>query len=84
MTMKYVRDYYGVPVVRGRRVTYNGRPGRITSADHRIRVLFDGDNLSSIIHPTEDGLVYLGAFGRPLWPVPELAVQDHTNGGGDQ
>ena len=68
MTMKYVRDYYGVPVIRGRRVTYLGRPGRITSADYRIRVLLDGDKHPSIIHPTEEGLVYLGAFGKQLWP----------------
>ncbi|AXA95439.1 hypothetical protein [Microbacterium sp. PM5] len=68
MTLEYVRRYYGVPAIRGRRVTYMGRPGRITSADHRIRVRFDGDEFSSIIHPTEEGLVYLGAFGQALWP----------------
>lgn len=69
MTMKYVRDYYGVPVKRGRRVTLDGAPGRITSADHRLRIKFDKDKHSSIVHPTEDGLVYLGAFGKPLWPL---------------
>lgn len=59
MSMQYVRSYYGVPAKRGGRVTYLGRPGRITSADHRLRVRLDGDTFSSIIHPTEDGLVYV-------------------------
>lgn len=60
MSMQYVRNYYGVPAFRGQTVTYLGRTGRITSADHRLRVRFEGDNFSSIIHPTEDGLVYAG------------------------
>lgn len=75
MTMRYVRDMYRVPVIRGRRVTYNGRPGRITSADYRIRVRFDGDNFSSIIHPTEDGLIYIDAFGRQMWPEDKRKEQ---------
>ena len=69
MSMGYVRRYYGVPAFRGRRVTYNGRPGVITSADHRLRVRFEGDNFSSIIHPTEDGLVYLEGW-LPTDPAP--------------
>ncbi|MGX9346369.1 hypothetical protein [Microbacterium sp. KNMS] len=62
MSMSYVRRHYGVPATRGRRVSYLGREGRITSADHRLRVRFDGDNFSSIIHPTEEGLVYLDGY----------------------
>ena len=77
MTTVYVRAYYGVPAARGRRVTYNGRPGRITSADHRIRVRFDGDPFASIIHPTEDGLVYLDEDGKQLWPAPD--TEQETN-----
>lgn len=59
MSMTYVRDYYGVPAKRGALVSYEGRRGRITSADHRLRVLFDGDKHTSVIHPREDGLKYL-------------------------
>ena len=77
MTTAYVCHYYGVPAARGRRVTYNGRPGRITSADHRLCVRFDGDTLSSIIHPTEDGLVYLDEDGKQLWPAPD--TEQETN-----
>lgn len=70
MTMEYVRSFYRVPAARGRRITYEGRPGRITSADSRIRVLFDGDKHPSIIHPTDEGLVYLAASGEPLVSPP--------------
>lgn len=69
MSMQYVRRHYNVPAARGRKVTYDGKPGHITSADHRLRVRFDGDRFSSIIHPTEDGLVYLADDGTLLWPV---------------
>lgn len=69
MSMSYVRHFYGVPAQRGRKVTYEGRPGRITSADHRLRVRFDGDTFSSIVHPTEDRLIYLSADGEKLWPI---------------
>ena len=62
MSMAYVRRFYGVPAIRGRRVSYLGREGRITSADHRLRVKFDGDSFTSIIHPTEEGLVYLDGY----------------------
>ena len=72
MSMAYVRRYYGVPARRGARVTYNGRPGRITSADHRIRVRFDGDNFSSIIHPTEEGLIYLDGWVGDVHEPGEL------------
>lgn len=69
MSMEYVRNFYRVPAKRGRLVTYNGSPGRITSADSRIRVLFDGEKHPLIIHPTDEGLVYLDASGEPLWPA---------------
>lgn len=32
MSMRYIRDTYGVPAQRGRPVTYQGRPAVITSA----------------------------------------------------
>lgn len=62
MSMSYVRRYYGVPAIRGGRVSYLGREGRITSADHRLRVRFDGDTFTSVIHPAEDGLIYLDGW----------------------
>lgn len=52
MSMEYVRRTYGVPAKRGARVTADGRPGAITSADHRLRILLDGDKHPTIWHPT--------------------------------
>lgn len=73
MSTKYVRDFYGVPAARGRRVTLDGVPGRITSADHRLRIKFDKDKHTSIVHPMEDGLIYLGADGKQMWPKKQEA-----------
>lgn len=39
---------YGVPAKRGKRVTYKGRPARITSCDSQyLRLRFDGDKRTS-------------------------------------
>jgi len=54
--MSRLRKHYGVPAKKGGRVlfNYNGKQGRITSADEgqRLRVVFDGETKRSIIHPT--------------------------------
>lgn len=71
MSMQYVRDTYGVPAKRGRRVDVyfqRGNPpvwtlaasGRITSASHHLHV--DG---AGPYHPTY-GLVYLDDNGGVL------------------
>jgi hypothetical protein len=53
MSMIYIRKAYGVPAKRGGRVRYRGREGTITSAcGPHLRVRFDGDKRTSILHPT--------------------------------
>ena len=61
MTMKYVRDTYGVPAKRGCRVSYSGVTigsppllGTICSATSsgHIRVRFDGERRTLKLHPT--------------------------------
>lgn len=57
MSMKYIRDTYGVPAKRGGRVRYNsaGGPklGTITgTTGPHIRILLDGDKVSMPFHPT--------------------------------
>lgn len=52
MGMAYVRSQYGVPAKRGMRVTVDGRSGTITSADHALRVRFDGERHPVSAHPT--------------------------------
>lgn len=58
MTMKYIRDYYGVPAKRGVRVKYAASDGEefegvITgSKDAHLRVRFPNTNHSWIMHPT--------------------------------
>lgn len=53
MSLAAIRRQYGVPAMRGARVTFDGREGRITSAFRgRLRVCFDGETRSRIIHPT--------------------------------
>lgn len=60
MSLEYVRDYYRVPAVIGRRVTVYGKPG-IISADrgHYIGVTLDSDKPYVVrnAHPT-DGVTY--------------------------
>src|SRR5690606_12323982 len=56
MTMQRIRDHYGVPARRGMRVTVDGRPGVITSAERggtlRLRVRLDGERRPVIAHPS--------------------------------
>jgi len=53
MSMDYVRKRYGVPAKRGKRVTVDGKSGRITSAKGGyILVRFDGMPISIPCHPT--------------------------------
>lgn len=65
----YVREHYGVPAKRGKRVIADGKPGRITSADGaRIRIRLDGNKQSTLWHPTWrinylDGVDYGESFG---------------------
>lgn len=57
MSCEYVRDYYGVPAVIGRRVVVYGKPG-IIAADrgNYIGVNFDADKpgVISNAHPTSE------------------------------
>lgn len=65
MSMKYIRDYYGVPAKRGGRVRFAGGdngPTTGTIASSRgsaLCVVFDGNSRSSLVHPTWE-LEYLG------------------------
>jgi len=60
----YVRRAYGVPAARGRRVTWDGRPGRITSgAGNYIRIRLD-----------EPYMQYFAAHNREL---PQQSVLAH-------
>jgi hypothetical protein len=59
MTMKYIRDTYGVPAKRGMRVVYLENDGRrrtggtITGANGGyLRIRLDGANYSQNYHPT--------------------------------
>jgi hypothetical protein len=56
----YVRQYYNVPAYVGVRVTVRGRDGVLVDATHSrhyVHILFDGDHLSAVCHPT-DGVEY--------------------------
>lgn len=60
MSCEYVRDYYAVPAVIGRRVIVSGKPGVIAEdRGHYIGVNFDCDKPGVIfnVHPT-DGVEY--------------------------
>ena len=73
MTMKYIRDTYGVPAYRGARVRYcrgklgmDPRIGTIMSADGAyLRIRFDGDlrTYPAPFHPAW-GLTYLSSASR--------------------
>ena len=58
MSMKYIRDYYGVPARRGTRVRFTGSDrgpivGTIASSQgSALQVMFDGDKRTSLVHPT--------------------------------
>lgn len=58
MSMKYIRDRYGVPAKRGARVRYSGGDmpveGTITSAapGAHLRIRLDGDKGVCYFHPT--------------------------------
>ena len=57
MNCEYVREYYGVPAVIGRRVVVYGKPGIIAEdRGHYIGVNFDSDKSGVIrnAHPTSE------------------------------
>jgi hypothetical protein len=53
MSLKYIRDYYGVPVKRGGVIKFQGDECVIKSADAQyLRVLRLKDNRKLLLHPT--------------------------------
>jgi hypothetical protein len=68
VSMKWVRDNYGVPAKRGGRVRYTGdgkpRYGTITASRHgSLRIRLDGDKHPMPFHPTWE-LEYLPEEGK--------------------
>lgn len=62
MSMKYVRNMYGVPAKRGKLVGYKGRKGVITSSrGGRLCALIDGYKYPMAFHPWD--LDYLDRNG---------------------
>ena len=55
MSMKYIREYYGVPVKRGAQILFRGWPGKVISTRNaHIVVVLDKDTKTKlIIHPTD-------------------------------
>lgn len=63
---QYVREYYGVPACRGRRVIAYGKPGVIAEdRGHYIGILLDSDKPGNVnnYHPV-DGIQYLDEIGK--------------------
>lgn len=55
MSLSYIRNQYGVPAHRGRRVTVQGKRAVITGASGaRLRVRVDGELQTRLFHPTDD------------------------------
>jgi hypothetical protein len=54
MSMKHIRDTYGVPAKRGGRIRFEGRDiGTIVAARHgRLRIRFEGQKRIAFLHPT--------------------------------
>lgn len=66
--MSYIRDHYQVPAKRGRRVVFDGKPGRITSArgpGAYLNVRLDGEKHPVPVHPRWR-VTYLDADGKTL------------------
>ena len=79
MSMDYVRNRYGVPAKRGKRVIANGKPGTIVAArGGHLCIRLDGEKHTGRWHPTwemdyGDGIDYgarydarVEAFNRAL------------------
>jgi hypothetical protein len=63
MSCEYVKEHYGVPAEIGRRVLWKERGGIISEdRGHYIGVTFDDEKPGSVsnMHPTTEGLEYLG------------------------
>jgi hypothetical protein len=66
MSMKSIRDRYGVPAYRGARIEYEGRPGIITaSSGQHLRLCLDDSHGAST-----------GPY-HPLWHIDYLDGVDH-------
>jgi hypothetical protein len=68
---EHVRNRYGVPAARGRRISFDGRPGQITSSRGKyIAVrLDDAPGRTLLLHPTWRVLYYApwGDFDGLTW-----------------
>jgi hypothetical protein len=63
MSMRYIRDYYGVPAKRGIRVVADGNRGVIRGArGQHLRLRLDGDQRLTTWHPTWQ-MIYLQRKG---------------------
>jgi hypothetical protein len=55
MSLEYIRQHYGVPAFRGRRVVAYGKPGEITGAHGpHVMIRLDGMKHSLPHHPTDE------------------------------
>ncbi|MGA7438606.1 MAG: hypothetical protein WBW32_10835 [Luteibacter sp.] len=55
MSLAYIRQQYGVPAHRGRRVVVHGKRAVIAGATGALlRVRIDGDTVTRLYHPTDD------------------------------
>jgi hypothetical protein len=53
MSLRYIREQYGVPAKRGGRVKFKGKPGTITGFHNAyLRIRLDGERVSGVYHPT--------------------------------
>ena len=52
--LEYVRNYYNVPAVKGKIVSYNGKLGTITGAcGPHVKVRLEGEKHELPYHPTD-------------------------------
>lgn len=58
--LAYIRNYYRVPAYKDFRVKWRDKIGVIVgSSGPHIKVLFDDEKNASILHPQEEGLIYI-------------------------
>lgn len=54
MSLRYIREYYGVPAKRGEPVKYRGKIGVVTGcSDPHVRVRLAGEKIALPYHPTD-------------------------------
>jgi hypothetical protein len=65
MSFEYIAQYYGLKLRRGQAVLALGKPGKVLSCTHHVKVRLDGEKHGDYYHPHDVVPVVPSVTGDP-------------------